>query len=252
MFFTLAENYSMMFQDMSFEEDYNMQKDLKSTLNKFISHYKDSDFCLQSKCVRQKWKNGINKLGKKAAAHHVSANFVSLSGFAIGMLSINFLAMNMYFWALICILLNRFFDALDGAIAKNSKVSDFGVFLDAAFDYIFYAGVIFGFALANPWENAVAASFLLFGFSASACAMLSYAVIAYKTLGKAEAALEQSPFYLGGMAQGFETLTVLVILCIVPVWFLPLAVILGCWCLIKALMIISAAYFNFVIARKEK
>ena len=40
----------------------------------------------------------------------------------------------------------RFFDALDGAIAKNNKPSDFGVFLDTALDYIFYAGVIFGFA----------------------------------------------------------------------------------------------------------
>lgn len=229
-----------------------MQKELKSIINKLISQYKSSGFCLQSKCVRQTWRTWLDNWGKKAAARGISANLASLTGFAVGMLAINFLAMNMYFWALVCILLKRFFDALDGAIAKNGKPSDFGVFLDASLDYIFYAGVIFGFALANPWENAVAASFLLFGFSASASAMLAYAVIAYKNSRKAEPDLEQSPFYLGGMAQGFETLTALVILCIVPVWFLPIAIILGCWCLIKALMIISAAYFNFVIAGKEK
>ena len=228
-----------------------MQKHLKSIVNNLITKYKSSKICLQSQCIRQKWQSYINIWGKKASKHNISANLVSLIGFAIGMLSINFLAMNMYFWALVCILLNRFFDALDGAIAKNNKPSDFGVFLDAALDYIFYAGVIFGFALANPWENAVAASFLLFGFTASACAMLAYAVIAYKNCRKAEPNLEQSPFYLGGMAQGFETLVALVILCIVPTWFLPIAIILGCWCLVKALMIISAAYFNFVIASKE-
>lgn len=228
-----------------------MQKHFKSIANNLISRYKSSDFCMKSRCIRQKWQSYIDVWGKKAATYNISANLVSLLGFAIGMLAINFLAMNMYFWALICILANRLFDALDGSIAKLSKPSDFGVFLDAALDYIFYAGVIFGFALANPWENAVAASFLLFGFSASACAMLAYAVIAYKNRRRAEPDLEQSPFYLGGMAQGFETLAALVILCIVPVWFLPIAIILGCWCLVKALMIISAAYFNFVIARKE-
>ena len=64
--------------------------------------------------------------------------------------------------------------------------------------------------------------------------------------------LEQSPFYLGGVAQGFETLTALVILCIVPGWFMPIAIILGCWCLVKALMVVTAAYYNFVIVTKGK
>ena len=229
-----------------------MQNKLKSIINNLISQYNSSDFCLRSKCVRQKCQSLVDFYGKKAAQKGISANMVSILGFSVGMLAINFLAMNMFFWALLCILLNRLFDALDGATAKNKNISDFGVFLDATLDYIFYAGVIFGFALANPMENAVAASFLLFGFSASASAMLAYAVIAYKNSKSKEPDLEQSPFYLGGMAQGFETLTALVVLCIVPIWFLPIAIVLGCWCLVKALMIISAAYFSFVIAKKEK
>ena len=93
----------------------------------------------------------------------VSANLVSIVGFAVGLLAINFLAMGMYLSALLCILINRAFDALDGAVARNREYSDFGVFLDATLDYTFYAGIIFGFALAYPAQNAVAASFLLFG-----------------------------------------------------------------------------------------
>ena len=50
--------------------------------------------------------------------------------------------MEMYATAILCIILNRVCDALDGAIARNSQVTDFGVFLDATLDYIFYAGVI--------------------------------------------------------------------------------------------------------------
>ena len=124
--------------------------------------------------------------------------------------------------------------------------------MDATLDYTFYAGIIFGFALAYPAQNAVAASFLLFGFTASACAMLAYAVVAYRNNHSKKVDLEQSPFYLGGVAQGFETLTALVILCIVPGWFMPIAIILGCWCLVKALMVVTAAYYNFVIAAKGK
>lgn len=79
-------------------------------------------------------------------------------------------------------MLNRFCDGLDGAIARSTKVTDFGVFLDATLDYIFYGGVIFAFALADPAENGLAAACMLFGFAAAGCAMLAYSVVAYKTM----------------------------------------------------------------------
>lgn len=191
-------------------------------------------------------------MGRKFSKSGISANFVTISGFIIGIFAINFLAMEMYGYALFCILVNRAFDALDGAIARHSEVTDFGVFLDAALDYIFYAGVIFGFALANPYQNAVAAGFLLFAFASSACSMLAYAVVAYKNNSHEKLELNQSPFYLGGFAQGFETFVALIVLCIIPVWFMPIAIILGVLSLVKALSVIAAAYYNFVIALKAK
>ena len=100
--------------------------------------------------------------------------------------------------------------------------------------------------------QAEAPVFLLFAFTASACAMLAYSVVAYKNRPSQKLELDQSPFYLGGLAQGFETLVALVVLCIVPGWFLQVAMILGCWCLFKFLFIISTAYYNFVIAAKKK
>lgn len=222
-----------------------MQNKLKAMINKISTQYNKTNLCAGVTALKQ----GVDRSGHRLAKMGISANAVSMTGFIIGMLAVNFLAMNMYFWALVCILLNRLGDALDGAVAKVKGKTEFGVFLDASLDYIFYAGVIFGFALANA-GNAVAAAFLLFGFTASACAMLAYAVVAYKKSKAADEALSESPFYLGGLAQGAETLTALVILCLVPKWFVPVALILGCWCLVKALAVVSTAYYNFVIANK--
>ncbi len=222
-----------------------MQNKLKAMVNKIRTQYNRTNLCAGVNCFRD-W---TARTGRRLAKLGVSANMVSLCGFGIGMLAVNFLAMNMYFWALVCILCNRLGDALDGAVAKVRGQTEFGVFVDACLDYIFYAAVIFGFALAQP-GNAAAAAFLLFGFSASACAMLAYAVVAFRQKNTADAVLGESPFYLGGLAQGAETLTALVILCLVPQWFVPAALVLGCWCLLKALLVVSTAYYNFVIAAK--
>lgn len=205
-----------------------------------------------SKTLYYKVYKAFDATGKKLAKMGVSANLISILGFIIGVFAINFLSLEMYGYALLCILLNRVFDAVDGAIARHSEITDFGVFLDAALDYIFYAGVIFGFALANPEQNAIAACFLMFAFASAACAMLAYAVIAYKNNSNEKLELNQSPFYLGGFAQGFETFIALIILCIIPVWFMPIAIILGALSLVKTLSVVAAAYYNFVIAVRGK
>ncbi len=194
--------------------------------------------------------NFFNAAGSKLGRIGVKANWVSWVGFGIGIFAVNFLAMEMYGWALFAILLNRFCDGVDGAIARSTKITNFGVFLDATLDYIFYGGVIWGFALADG-GNAAAACFLMFGFTAAACAMLAYSVVAYKINSKQELNLDNSPFYLGGIAQGSETFVVLVLLCLVPGWFVQMAAVLGVLSLVKAFSVIVAAYYNFVIMDKK-
>ena len=231
-------------------------KHIKDSLNNKLEKYKIKqglgyiNNSTQELC--SKMKISVEWTAKNLYKAGVSANVASLIGFAIGLLAINFLALNLYFYALLCVLLNRMFDSVDGAIARKSKVTEFGVFLDATLDYVFYTGVIFGFALANPQQNAVAAAFLLFAFAASACAMLAYAMIAYKNKAFARISLDKSPFYLGGFAQGFETFLALVIMCLIPSWFMQIALILGVLCLVKALSIMVTAYYNFVIMADKK
>lgn len=223
-----------------------MPKKIIDKFNELVRKSKETEFCKNYVCVQEKWIKKVNIWGKWAAKQNISATSVSIFGFVIGMMAINFLAMNMYFEALLCILVNRFCDVLDGAVARNQGESEFGKFIDTALDFIFYGGVIFGFALADE-NNAQAACFLLFAFMASATTMLTYGIIDQKS-----ADTKASPFYLGGLAQGCETLTAFVILCIMPFAFLPIAILLGCWCLLKALIIISRAYYKLNIVRKSK
>ena len=65
---------------------------------------------------------GFDAAGKKLHQAGISANSVTITGFVIGLLAINFLSMGMYGFALLCILINRAFDALDGSIAKFSAL----------------------------------------------------------------------------------------------------------------------------------
>ena len=194
--------------------------------------------------------DSFDSVGAKLAKIGVPANVVSIVGFVIGLLAINFISLQMYAIGLLFILLNRLCDGLDGAIARKAGVTDFGVFLDAVLDYVFYAGVIFAFALADSQQNAVAAAFLLFAFASSACAMLAYAIIAYKNNGKQDF-LNNSPFYLCGVAQGSETLVALFLMCMIPGWFMPLAIVFGVLGLVKTLMVAAAAYYNFVIETQK-
>ena len=194
----------------------------------------------------------FDRLGKSIANTPISANIITLFGLMIGLLAMNFVAMRMYHYALVFILLNRFFDGLDGAVARYSKTTDFGLFLDTTCDYIFYASVIFGFALANPSQNAVAAAFLLFAFTCAAVTMLSYVLIAYRKQKQSFISINKSPFYLWGFAQGFEAFIAVVTLCILPSMFVVLAIAFGILSIIKAVGIIINAYYTFEISERAK
>ena len=81
--------------------------------------------------------------------------------------------------ALLLILLNRVADGVDGAIARRLGSTDLGGYLDILCDFIFYAAVPLGFALARP-ENGAAAAFLIFSFVGTGSSFLAYAAIAAK------------------------------------------------------------------------
>ena len=94
----------------------------------------------------------------------ISANSITLVGFGIGLLAVPLLWIKLYYTALALIFVNRFFDGLDGAVARRNSVTNLGGYLDISCDFIFYSAVILGFALAEPEKNSLAATYLIFAF----------------------------------------------------------------------------------------
>jgi len=172
----------------------------------------------------------LDRIGRRLAAAGIAANAVTVAGFAVGLLAIPLLAAEWYGLALAAILINRLADGLDGAVARHTTLTDFGGYLDIVCDFIVYAGVAFGFALARP-ENAVSAAFLILSFVGTGTSFLAFAILAAKRGLASEARGRKSLYYLGGLTEGTETIAVFVAFCLFPSAFIPLAYVFGalCW-----------------------
>lgn len=171
----------------------------------------------------------LDRIGRRAAAAGISADAVTLGGFAAGLLVIPALALGWYAAALAVIAINRLADGLDGAVARHAGTTDLGGYLDIVCDFIFYAAVVFGFALARP-EDTVAAAFLLLSFVGTGTSFLAYAVMAAKRNLTTTQRGAKSLYYLGGLTEGTETIAVFVAFCLWPDLFAPLAYVFGAMC----------------------
>ena len=172
----------------------------------------------------------LDRVGRRLAAAGVSADAITIAGFAVGLLAIPLLAAQWYGPALAAILLNRLADRLDGAVARHAALTDFGGYLDIVCDFIVYAGVAFGFALARP-VNPLPAAFLILSFVGTGSSFLAYAILAAKRGLSSEARGRKSLYYLGGLTEGTETIAFFAAFCLFPSAFPVLAYIFGglCW-----------------------
>ncbi|XGA79263.1 CDP-alcohol phosphatidyltransferase family protein [Halomonas sp. CH40] len=166
-------------------------------------------------------------------AGRMSPDQVTLLGFILGMSALPLLAFEYYVLALAAIIINRISDGLDGALARlTGKSSEAGGFLDIGLDFVFYAAVVLGFALARPEENALAAAFLLFAFIGTGTSFLAFAIAA-KDQHRIRPDLPNKAFYyLEGLTEGTETVAALVLFCLLPSHFAWLASLFAIACLI--------------------
>ena len=166
----------------------------------------------------------------------VSADTLTVTGFAVGIGAVPLLACGHFAAALACILANRLLDGLDGAVARQVGPTDRGAFLDVALDFFFYAAIPFGFALADPAANALAAAFLLLAFVGTGSSFLAFAAIAARR-GMVETRLAAKGIrYLGGLTEGAETIAFLAAMCLWPAIFPALAWTFGTLCLVTTAM----------------
>ncbi len=161
----------------------------------------------------------------------VTANQTTLFGFVLGCLAFPALAYAHYDLALVCIVLNRICDGLDGALARIQGITDAGGFLDISLDFLFYSLIPFGFVVANPEQNAVAGAFLIFSFIGTGTSFLAFAVMAGKRGIENPVYQHKSLYYMSGLTEGTETIGCFVLLCLLPQYFAPIAIVFGiaCW-----------------------
>lgn len=172
---------------------------------------------------------------RSLARRGVTADQVTLAGFAVGLLAVPALWAGAFGVALLLILANRLADGLDGAIAREVGPTDRGAFLDIALDFVFYALVPLGFALADPAANALPAAVLIASFVGTGSSFLAFAAIAAKTGKAAGAYPAKGIHYLGGLTEGAETIALFVAMCLWPAAFPALALIFAALCAITTL-----------------
>jgi phosphatidylglycerophosphate synthase len=172
----------------------------------------------------------LDRVAAALARRGVSANAVTAAGAALGLAACVAVALGAYEPALALILANRLADGLDGALARKTAVTDLGGFLDTVADFLFYSAVPFAFAIADP-ARALAAAFLIFSFVGTGVTFLAFAAIAARRAMTTERYGLKSIYYLGGLAEGAETILVFALMALRPGWFEPLAYGFGalCW-----------------------
>ena len=172
----------------------------------------------------------------------ISANTITLAGFAIGVMVVPLLWLKLYSAALAVILVNRFFDGIDGAVARKNGTTNLGGYLDITCDFIFYSVVILGFALTDPENNGLAAAFLIFSFVGTGSSFLAFAAAAEKQGISSDSHGQKAFYYLGGLTEGTETILFFVIICMYPEYFPLLAVVFGSICWITVLGRFGSAF----------
>ncbi|MBJ38866.1 MAG: CDP-alcohol phosphatidyltransferase [Gammaproteobacteria bacterium] len=174
----------------------------------------------------------------------LTANQVTIGGFATGLLAVPAIATGWFSLALITIGLNRLADGLDGALARRDGPTDFGAYLDIVLDFLFYSAVPFAFVLYNP-ANGPYAAFLIFSFIATGTTFLAFSALAAHRGLTTELRGKKSIYYLGGLTEGFETIVALCLMCIAPAYFWLISSIFGIMCWITAATRIAVAREQF-------
>lgn len=178
-------------------------------------------------------------------ARGIGADQISIAGFAIGLLIVPALWLGFYKTALVILILNRIADGLDGAVARLAGPTDRGAFVDIAFDFLFYALVPLGFALAEPGRNALCAAVLIVSFVGTGSSFLAFSAIAAKRELTAEDYPAKGIYYLGGLTEGAETIAVFALMCLFPMFFPMFALLFALACVITTALRLRMGWDGF-------
>lgn len=156
----------------------------------------------------------LGAAGKGLAAAGVPPAALTAAGWAAGAGACVATALHAWPAALGLWLANRLADGLDGPAARaGGTASAAGGFLDIVADFSVYAGIILGLAIAIPGAR-LACVALLAAYYVSGTAFLALSSLAERR--RVRLGDERSLRFVGGLAEGTETIAVYVLLFLLP------------------------------------
>lgn len=186
----------------------------------------------------------LNTIGQRLASLGIEANAVTLTGAVLGVAAGLTIASGQFGLGLALILANRLLDGLDGAVARATRLTDFGGYLDIVGDFVFYVSIPVGFAFAAP-QNQVPALVLLASFTLTGTSFLAFATMAAKRGLETDAHGRKSFFYNTGLAEGTETILAFVAMTLYPQQFPVLALSFAALCVLTVLQRTLIAWHTF-------
>jgi len=183
----------------------------------------------------------LETMARQIVKRGIGANTVTYCAFGVGVLAALAIAGEYYLSGLILLLLSRIGDGLDGAVAGQTKKTDFGGYLDIVLDFIFYGLIPLAFIIANPAQNAVAGAVLIVSFIATGSSFLTFAIMAEKYGMDIKGRRSKSLYYAVGLAEATETIVVFMLFCLFPSWFSPIAWAYSAICIITVIARIAQA-----------
>lgn len=187
----------------------------------------------------------LNRIAAGLKMMGLLPDHITIAGFIVGLIAAALIAKGWFLTGLVLLLLSRLADGLDGALAKITRSTDFGGYLDIVLDFAFYGIIPLAFVFVDPANNALAGSVLIFSFYVNGASFLAFATLAEKRNLKTDVRGTKSIFFTTGLAEATETLVVFVLACLFPNWFPILAWVFAAICFYTAFSRIMQARFAF-------
>jgi phosphatidylglycerophosphate synthase len=170
--------------------------------------------------VRRALAPPLDRVGAALADAGLPPLALTAAGFVAGLAACGTVVAHAWVLALVLWLTNRLLDGLDGPVARRRGATDLGGFLDIVADFTVYAGFVVAVAVALPAAR-VAALALLMAYYVSGTAFLALSSLLERRGLPAGESIDgavdrRSLRFVGGLAEGTETVLVYVLFCLFP------------------------------------
>jgi len=165
--------------------------------------------------IRHAMAPALDSAGRSLAERGIRPGLLTGVGWVLGAGACVLAGLALWPLALGLWLSNRLLDGLDGPVARARGATDLGGFLDVLADFSIYAGFVVGVAIAVP-QARIACLVLLFTYYVSGTALLAQASLLERSHEVAVRPDRRSLRFVGGLAEGTETIIVYVLFCLFP------------------------------------